>query len=156
MADRYEVERSTTIHKTPEVVYDLLRDLSTYDEWSPWSELDPDLEVSHTGQNGEVGAAYSWSGNRKAGKGNMTISELDAPSRIALDLVFEKPFKATNAVEWLIDAEGDDSSRMTWRMTGANTFMVKVMGLFGRTMDKMVGPDFEQGLANLKSELEAS
>ncbi len=154
MSDTYEVVRRTTIDATPDAVFELMADLTRYDEWSPWADLDPDLTVTHGGTPGTVGSTYAWTGNRKVGAGSMELTEVEAPGRIAVDLRFLKPFKSEAGVEWLVEPAGDGAS-VAWRMTGTRTRMVKIMGVFGQTMDKMVGSDFEKGLANLKRAVEA-
>jgi hypothetical protein len=42
---------------------------------------------------------------------------------------------------------------VTWALGGKYNFMTKAMGLV-MSMDKMIGGDFEQGLANLKAIVE--
>jgi hypothetical protein len=148
MAD-FVVERSEKIAAPPAEVFERVGTLQAWDEWSPWAEMDPDMNKSYSGEAGEVGSSYHWSGNRKVGEGKMTITETDGPNRIAIDLSFIKPFKSDNVTELTVN-EVDGGSEVTWRMTGPMTFMTKVMGWIGKTMDKMVGPDFEKGLAKLK------
>lgn len=147
----FVVERSETIAASPQDVFDRVGSLQRWNEWSPWAELDPDMDTTYTGEVGAVGSTYAWKGNRKVGQGKMTLTEIDPPNRVAIDLQFLKPFRARNDVELTVAASGDDAgSEVTWRMTGQNTVMVRLMALFGRSMDKMVGPDFEKGLAKLK------
>lgn len=153
MAD-FTVERSATIDAPPAEVFERIGTLQGWDDWSPWAEMDPDMDKTYTGEPGEVGSSYRWSGNRKVGEGRMTITDTDAPNRIAIDLAFLKPFKSENVIELLV-SEADGASEVTWRMTGPMTFMTKVMGWIGKTMDKMIGPDFEKGLAKLKQISEA-
>ena len=150
----YVVERSQRIEATPAEVFERVGTLQAWDEWSPWAELDPEMDKTYSGEPGEVGASYHWRGNRKVGEGRMTISETEAPSRIAIDLSFIKPFKSENVTELLVN-EADGGSAITWRMTGPVTFMTRVMGWIGKSMDKMIGPDFEAGLAKLKRVAEA-
>ena len=107
------------------------------------------MDKTYTGDPGTVGSSYHWTGNRQVGEGQMTMKDVESPTRVAIDLRFIKPFKSESLTEVLIDADGD-GTEVTWRMTGENTLMVKVMGLFGKGMDKMVGPDFEKGLTKLK------
>jgi hypothetical protein len=113
---------------------------------------DRDLERTYSGPESGTGAAYAWSGNRKAGKGRMEIVEAAPPAKLRIDLVFEKPFKARNDTVFVIDS-AESGSRVTWSMTGTKTFMTKVMGIF-TSMDKLIGPDFEKGLARLKATTE--
>ncbi len=150
--DSYRVERSVTIVAPPERIYEQLVDFHNWPNWSPWEDLDPELQRTYSGAESGTGAVYAWSGNRKAGQGWMEITEATAPSRVAIDLVFEKPFKARNDTAFTISEEGARSV-VHWTMRGQKTFMTKVMGLF-TSMDKMVGPDFEKGLARLKATTE--
>ncbi len=150
--DSYRVERSVTIDAPPERIYEQLVDFHNWPNWSPWEDLDPELQRTYSGAESGTGAVYAWSGNRKAGQGRMEITEATAPSRVAIDLVFVKPFKARNETAFSISQDGSRSV-VHWTMRGEKTFMTKVMGLF-TSMDKMVGPDFEKGLARLKATTE--
>jgi uncharacterized protein YndB with AHSA1/START domain len=151
--DTYTVRRDTTIDAPPSRVYEQIVDFRRWQSWSPWEDLDPDLQRTYSGAPAGVGAAYAWSGNRKAGQGRMEIVDVTEPSRLRIDLRFEKPFKARNEIEFSIEPSGS-GSHVTWSMTGRKTLMTKVMGLF-TSMDKMVGPDFEKGLARLRATAEA-
>ena len=149
MADTFVVERTKTIAAAPSDVFAHVGSLRAWDNWSPWAAIDPTMTKTWSGEDGTVGSSYHWLGNRKVGEGEMVITELDAPNRIVIDLKFIKPFKAENVTEMVVVAAGD-GSEVTWRMTGTHTLMSKIMGIF-RSMDKMVGPDFEKGLSSLKS-----
>ena len=152
-ADTYRVERSTTIAAEPQAVYDRLVDFRAWMDWSPWEDLDPDQVRSFTGPESGVGAEYAWSGNRKAGRGSMQIISAEAPKEVRIGLKFEKPFKSVNTVDFLLIPEGPNRTRVRWTMVGPKTLATKVMGLF-TSMDKMIGPDFEKGLARLKDVVE--
>lgn len=149
MADQFVVERRESIAATPQAVFAQVGNLQSWDDWSPWSEMDPAMDKTYSGEPGEVGSSYHWQGNRKVGEGRMTITAVEPNERVEIDLHFLKPFKSQNVTEISLEPSGDGTD-VTWRMTGPNTFMVKVMALIGRNMDKMVGPDFEKGLAKLK------
>lgn len=149
MADHFTVERQQTIAASPETVFQKVGNLHSWDEWSPWAELDPDMDKTYGGERGEVGSSYHWSGNRKVGEGKMTLTEVVPNEKVTIDLHFLKPFKSQNVTELTLVPDGDGTN-VKWSMTGPNTFMTKVMGFIGKTMDKMVGPDFEKGLAKLK------
>jgi hypothetical protein len=152
--DTYTVERSATMDAPPTRIYEQIADFHNWTNWSPWEEVDPDLRRTYSGAASGAGAVYSWSGNRKAGQGRMEIVSATEPSAVQIDLVFEKPWKARNDTAFTIRPEGS-GSRVTWTMTGQKTFMTKVMGIFS-SMDRMIGPDFEKGLARLKSVTERS
>lgn len=149
MAPRsYTVERTTTIDAAPEVVHALVADFRRWTSWSPWEGLDPDLRRTYSGAESGLGASYRWSGNRKAGAGEMTITEDRPPSRVVVDLRFEKPFRSRSDSVFTIEPVGT-GSRVTWTMTGAMGLGTRVMSLV-KPMDALIGPDFEKGLALLK------
>ncbi len=97
-----------------------------------------------------VGAKYAWSGNKKAGRGAMEITRVDAPREVEVRLDFEKPMKATNTVTFELVPPQGEATRVTWVMVGKQTLFSRVGGLFG-FFDKMLGKDFEKGLAQLKA-----
>jgi uncharacterized protein YndB with AHSA1/START domain len=145
--DTYTVERDARIGAPPEQVYEQLADFHNWTNWSPWEELDPDLERTYSGAERAVGAVYEWSGNRKAGAGRMEITAVDAPNRVDVALQFLKPFKSSSEVTFTLAREAG-GTHVTWTMVGPRTLMTKVMGIF-KSMDSFVGPDMEKGLAKL-------
>jgi hypothetical protein len=150
MADEtYIVERSIVIAAPPERIYPQIADFHNWPSWSPWEGLDPDLERAYSGADSGTHAVYSWSGNRRAGQGRMEITAARAPSTVDIDLAFEKPFRSRSSTAFEVSAEGPEASRVTWTMTGKKTLTTRVMGVF-KSMDAMIGPDFEKGLAQLK------
>ena len=152
--DTYTVERSTTVDASAEQVYEEVVDFHRWRAWSPWEDLDPALNRTYSGPEQGPGAVYEWSGNRKAGSGRMEIVDAVPASRVAVDLRFLKPFKSRSTTTFTLEPEGA-RTRVTWTMTGERTLGLKVMGLF-TSMDKLVGGDFEKGLARLKSVAEGS
>ena len=150
----FEVVRSTTITAPPERLHGLIDDFRQWHAWSPWEDLDPNLRREYSGADAGVGARYAWEGNRKAGKGNMEIVD-SQPERIEVRLQFEKPWKATNRVLFELSPAGEGPTNVNWRMVGRTT---GIAALFGKlmSMDRLVGKDFEKGLARLKSTAEAS
>jgi uncharacterized protein YndB with AHSA1/START domain len=150
--DTYTVVRSATIDAPPQRVYEQLADFHNWRHWSPWEGLDPELRRTYSGAGAGTGAVYEWSGNRKAGQGRMEIVEADQPAKVRIDLRFIKPFESRTDCVFAIAPAGS-GSEVTWSMTGKRTLILKVMGIF-RSMDKMIGPDFEKGLAQLKAKTE--
>jgi hypothetical protein len=150
----FEVVRSTSIAAPAERVHSLIDDFHAWRAWSPWEDVDPDLRRDYSGPESGVGAKYAWEGNRRAGKGNMEIVS-STPERIGVQLSFEKPWKATNDVAFELAPSGDGSATdVTWRMTGRTTGIAALFGKF-MSMDRMVGGDFEKGLARLKTAAES-
>jgi uncharacterized protein YndB with AHSA1/START domain len=150
----YTVERSATIAAEPQRIYDCLADFHEWMKWSPWEDLDPNQQRTFSGAESGTGAAYAWSGNRKAGKGTMKITDVQPPNKVDIALEFEKPFKSSNTIRFRLSPINEKATKVSWTMVGPKTLMTKIMGLF-TSMDKMVGPDFERGLARLKTLLEA-
>lgn len=121
--------------------------------WSPYEGLDPDLKRIYGGAPSGIGATYAWEGNNKAGAGSMEIMEAAVPSKVTIRLEFTKPFVARNTAEFTLVPDGA-ATTVTWAMLGSRPLMMKVMGLFF-SMDKMIGKDFETGLAALRTVAEA-
>lgn len=144
----YEVVRTTTIAAEPARVHALIDDFHAWRRWSPWEDVDPDLQRSYTGPDAGVGAHYSWRGNRRAGRGSMEITG-STPEQVDVKLVFLKPFSATNDVVFRLTPDGSGGTVVEWRMRGEQQGF---WGLVGRVvnMDRLVGRDFEKGLARLK------
>ncbi len=152
--DTFRVERSIMIKAPPEKIFALINDFHNFGVWSPWERLDPNMTRSMTGAPSGKGAVYEWSGNAKAGAGRMEIIESTPFSRIQMRLDFLKPFASTNTAEYTFTPQGD-STRVTWAMYGPSPFISKLMQVFV-TMDKMIGGDFENGLAEMKAAAEKS
>ena len=146
---KFRIERSATISAQPSVIFAQVNDLHRWQEFSPWAKLDPDMKLTYAGPTAGTGAAYSWAGNAKVGEGSMTITESRPDELVRFQLEFLKPFKASNVAEFTFKPEGNQTL-VTWSMTGEKNFMFKAVGLF-MNMDKMVGGDFEKGLASLKA-----
>lgn len=150
----FEVVRSITIAADPARVHSLINDFHAWTAWSPWEDLDPDLSRDYSGPDTGVGARYAWQGNKKAGQGSMEITG-STPEQIDLRLLFVKPWKADNKVDFTLTQVGDAGTQVTWRMTGANAGL---QALFTKlfNMDKLVGKDFDKGLARLRAAAEAT
>ena len=150
--DTFRVERSITIKAPPEKIYGLINDFHNFGTWSPWEHLDPTMQRSITGAATGKGAVYEWSGNSKAGAGRMEILESTPSSRVLMSLDFLKPIKSSSQAEYTLVPHGD-STKVTWAMYGPSPFVSKIMQVFV-TMDKMIGGDFEKGLAAMKTAAE--
>jgi uncharacterized protein YndB with AHSA1/START domain len=150
----FRVVRSAAIAAPPSAVFEQVNDLHRWEAWSPWAKLDPNMKQTYDGPPAGVGAVSAWSGNKKVGEGRMTITDSRPNELVRLRLEFLRPFKATNTaeLEFKPDAGG---TVVTWSMSGDKNFLSKAFCLF-MDMDKMVGGDFEKGLANLKSLAERS
>jgi uncharacterized protein YndB with AHSA1/START domain len=149
----FRIVRSRTVAAPPDVVHAYVNDFKRWAEWSPWEKLDPTMKRELSGATAGPGAVYYWNGNDKVGEGRMTITDSQAPKSVTIRLEFLKPFAATNTTQFDLVPSGSGTS-VTWAMTGRNNFVAKAMCLF-MDMDKMVGPDFERGLAQLDAAAKA-
>ncbi|SFF92291.1 Polyketide cyclase / dehydrase and lipid transport [Duganella sp. CF458] len=146
--DSFKVQRSTVVKAPPAKVMAYLNDFHQWTAWSPWEKKDPDMQRTFEGAASGKGAVYAWSGNGEVGQGRMEIVDNQAPTQLAIKLDFIKPFASSNRAEFALQPQGE-TTVVTWTMTGPSPFVTKVMGVFFN-MDKMIGKDFEQGLAQLK------
>jgi hypothetical protein len=145
----FRVERTTRIKAPAEKIFPLIDDFHAWVAWSPYEKIDPALQRSYSGAEHGKGAVYEWLGNNKVGKGRMEITQSSPPAKIVIALHFMKPFEARNTAEFTMVPEGD-ATAVTWAMHGRSPFMAKVMCIF-MSMDNMVGKQFAEGLANLKT-----
>lgn len=150
----FRITRSATLSAPAPVVFAQVNDLHKWEAWSPWAKLDPAARNSYAGPPAGTGAVFSWAGNNKVGAGSMTITESRPHELIRFRLEFLKPFKATNTAEFIFIPEGNQTT-LTWSMYGKNNFISRAVGLF-MDCDKMVGGQFEQGLVQMKSVVDAN
>jgi hypothetical protein len=151
--NEFRITRSAKMAAPPEVVFAQVNDYHNWDAWSPWAKLDPNAKVTFEGPSAGKGAVFTWSGNDQVGAGRQTIVESHPNELVQIKLEFQKPFQATNTAEFTFKPEGEQTV-VTWSMFGQNNFMGKAISLF-MDCDKMVGGDFEKGLASLKAIVEA-
>lgn len=147
--DNFRIERAATIKAPPEKIFAVINDFHNWTSWSPWEKLDPTMKRTHSGAASGKGAIYEWEGNSKVGAGRMEILDTTAPSKIAIKLDFIKPFEGHNTAEYTLVPQGE-MTNVTWAMYGPTPFISKLMQVFV-SFDKMIGKDFEAGLANLKA-----
>lgn len=149
-----KIMRAATFSAPPAAVFEQVNDFHKWDAWSPWAKIDPTMKVTHSGSPSGTGAAYAWTGTGEAGEGKMTIKESHPTEHIGIDLEFIKPFPANNVIDFTFKPNGDKTD-VTWTMTGKKDFVMKAFCLV-MDMDKMIGADFEKGLAQLKPIVESA
>ena len=150
----FRVERSAVVSAPAPVVFAQVNDLHNWDAWSPFAKLDPAAKQTFEGPRAGTGAALAWAGNKQSGEGRMTITESRPNELIRFRLDFVKPFAVTNTAEFTFTPRGDQTA-VTWSMSGRQNFMAKAFCMF-MSMDKMVGGEFEKGLAQMKSVAESA
>lgn len=149
----FRIERSARIDAPRDLVFSIINDFHQWERWSPYDKRDPNMKKSFEGLSEGPGAVYSWNGNNEVGEGRMTILESKPGQLVSMKLEFFRPFKGTNEVNFKL-APFDGGTRVSWIMDGKYNFMTKAIGLI-MNMDKMIGNDFEQGLANLDTVAQA-
>jgi hypothetical protein len=149
----FRVARSATMSAPPSAVFAQVNDFHKWQPWNPWGKIDPAMKQTYEGAPAGVGAIYTWVGNNEVGEGRMTITESRPSELIGVKLEFFKPFAATNTAEFTFKPEGNQTA-VTWSMFGEKNFMAKAIHLF-ISMDKMIGGQFEKGLADMKAVAEA-
>jgi uncharacterized protein YndB with AHSA1/START domain len=151
--DIFRVERSAVVKAPPGKIFPLIADFHRWGQWSPYETRDPAMKRTYGGAESGKGATYAWEGDSNVGKGHMEILDAPAPQKVVIKLDFLKPFVAHNTAEFTLQPQGD-GTRVTWAMQGPTPFIGKIMHLF-INMDRMVGADFEVGLANLRKATES-
>ena len=149
----YRVVRTGLLEASPAEVYPFLNDLSRWNRWSPWRDLDPEQKMTYSENPVGKGAWVSWAGNSKAGKGRMTILDTVPDRKVVEELHFIEPFDDIATVTFELSGNGIPT-QLTWSMEGKLNLFSKVMCLFV-SMDQMIGPDFERGIENLRALLGA-
>jgi hypothetical protein len=149
----YKVVRSIEIAAAPADVHGLINDFHKWDSWSPWAKLDPNMKTDYSGAAAGATASYHWVGDSKVGEGRMTILESQPAQSVKIDLDFIQPFPSKSITLFTVTPAGA-GSKVEWAMSGESNFLSKVMCLVMGGMDKMIGPDFEKGLAQMKTAAE--
>jgi hypothetical protein len=150
----FRVTRSATMSAPAPAVFAQVNDFHKWEAWNPWGKIDPAMKQTYEGAPAGTGAIYSWIGNNEVGEGRMTIIESHPSDLIRIKLEFFKPFAANNTAEFTFKPENNQTV-VTWSMSGDKNFMAKAIHLF-MNMDKMIGGQFDKGLAEMKSIVEGA
>ncbi len=150
--DEFRVERKIVVAAKPDAVFPWLNEPKKTTEWSPWEEKDPNMKKVFSGPAGGKGAVYEWDGNREIGAGKLEITESVPGKSVVMDLSFTRPMQDTSVARYDV-APVEGGSEVAWSISGKHTFVSKIMCSF-MSMDKMIGGEFEKGLAKLKTVVE--
>jgi uncharacterized protein YndB with AHSA1/START domain len=152
----FSVTRSATIAAPPEKVFQHIADFHAWQAWSPWAKRDPAAKTAFEGPASGKGAVFKWNGNDDVGEGQMTIVDAAPGQSLAIELSFTRPFQDKSDVTFDLSSEGKDTE-VIWSIRGEQSFVQRLIcTLMGYNMDKMIGADYEQGLASLKAVVEKS
>ena len=147
--DNFQIRRSASIKAAPEQIFPLINDLHRFNTWNPFEKKDPNVKRSYSGPESGKGAAYAFDGNKDVGKGTLEILDSAPGSKVTMSLHMVEPFEVRNTVDFTLERQGD-ATNVTWTMQGAVPYFAKIIHLFVN-MDRMVGTQFEAGLASLKT-----
>ncbi len=145
----FQVERSITIQVKPSTVFMLINDLHIWPRWSPQDLLNPKMKRTYGGKDTGLGAESDWSGPRGAGKGHMVITESTPFKSVVVKADWQKPFALQNINHFTLEPDGT-GTKVTWKLSGQNVYVMKLMGVF-INMDRKMGEHLELGLSNLKA-----
>jgi uncharacterized protein YndB with AHSA1/START domain len=150
LPSEFDVERHIVVDATPQEVYQHVANLKKWRQWGVWFERDPDMQVTYSGPEMGIGMKSSWV-SEKEGSGEMTIIDLVKNRKVVYSLYFPE-FEMGSTGEITIERLGSQTV-INWRDFG-DVGSNPVNRYFAAMMDSMIGPDFEAGLANLKSRVE--
>ena len=143
----FRVERSATLAASPAALFAQVNDHHKFNDWNPFLKVDPNVKNTYSGPTSGVGATCSWDGNRDIGAGSATIIESKPGELVRMRMDWKRPMEGTSTVDFTFRPVGEKTV-VTWAMYGKNNFVGKVVSIF-MDCDKMCGPPFEQGLAEL-------
>jgi hypothetical protein len=149
LSNSFQVKRSLRINASADKIFPLINNMRGMNRWNPFAEADPNIKITYTGPDSGKGARYEWTGNSKVGQGSLEVTDAAPPSQVTLKLDMWKPLEGHNTVVFTL-APGGAGTDVTWAMSGERPFIGKVMGVICN-MDRMVGGQFEKGLAKLKA-----
>ncbi|WP_431158278.1 SRPBCC family protein [Winogradskyella poriferorum] len=150
----YNVSRSIKINRPLPEVFDYIKYVKKQNDWSPWKKKDPNMTQEFEGTDGEVGFISRWEGNKDVGTGEQEIVRIIENESIESQLRFFKPWKSQSDAYITVDAIDETTTKVTWGFSGVNKPPSNIFFLFFN-MDKTVGADFEDGLNQLKLNLES-
>jgi len=142
----FSIQRTMRMNAPPERIFPLINDVHNFIKWSPF-EKDPNMKRIFSGPSAGVGMIYDFDGNRQVGAGRVEITESIPNSKIVMKLDMDRPFTARNIVTFTL-APIAGGTEVTWQMAGPQPFMAKVMSTI-IDCDKMVGGEFDKGLAGM-------
>jgi len=146
--DTFHFERTATIKASPEKIQPLITDFRQWTAWSPWEKLDPQMKRTYRGTANGAGSIYEWAGDGRVGAGRMEILSA-SPTHVDIKLDFLEPMTTSNQARFVL-TPGENATNVVWSMDGPMPYISKVMCVFV-SMESLLAPDFERGLADLKA-----
>lgn len=146
LGKKYHYETSMVINAPIEKVYAMSNSSKAFNKWNPWMDLDPNIKVTYSGENGAVGDEYCWEGNDQVGQGCHKITGLVPNEKVATMMMFKKPFESDATSDIILKKEGH-ATKVTWSMDCELDYPMNIMKLF---MDGQMDKSYGKGLSKLK------
>jgi hypothetical protein len=144
----FEMQRSAKIDIDTNTLFEYLANFENMKDWSSWAEMDLNTRYDYYGNPGTEGHGYTWKGNNDVGSGTMYYNSMEPGKKLGWNLEFVEPFESTAQGEFVLNASGNQTE-LIWKFeTEYGHFESVLMALMN--MEKMLGADFEKGLANLQ------
>lgn len=147
ISPKFVVSRSVSVAAPPDKVYALVADPRRWKDWTVWNRRDPAMKIEYSGSPSGAGAGWSWE-SKTEGNGRMTFTAAEPGQRVAYDLYFPD-FGTTSRGDLTLAAEGS-GTRVTWTIDG-DIGTNPLMRWFALGADALIGKDFAEGLAGLKT-----
>ena len=144
---KYHFEKSIVINAPIEKVWGNVNSSKAFNQWNPWMKLDPNLKLTYTGNQGEIGDQYCWEGNDEVGKGCHQITALVPNKKQSTKMIFYKPFESDATSDLILTPEGN-ATKVTWTMDCELDYPMNLMKLF---MDSQMEKSYGGGLKTLKA-----
>ncbi|HEX5104392.1 MAG TPA: SRPBCC family protein [Pirellulaceae bacterium] len=155
LPSRYRVVRTVTINAPPAAIHPSVNTLKEWPKWSAWTtERYPDMKITYFGPESGVGAIDEFEGDSLGVHGKFEITKSDPDEGIEYRLDFDDGnYVSTGGIKYTPQGAGTNVTWSNEGELGMNPISrwCNALGM----MDKMMGPDFETGLANLKKKVEA-
>lgn len=151
----FNVSRSIDIAAPRAAVFPWLKTFAKMNTWSPFLAKDSNAVVTTEGVDGTVGAKNSWSGHRDIGQGSQTITKLVENEVVESKLEFIKPLAFTAEGYLKLADSPSGTTTVTWGFKGQHKFIERILFNF-MSLDQLMGPEFEKGLNQLKTMVEAA
>ncbi len=149
----YSISRQVVVKASPEKLFPYINNSKRTNEWMPWKESDPNVQMNYSGPDEGVGSTASWDSEGQMGTGKAEVIESKINESVKTKLTYTKPFPMTQMAEMNLNPQ-PDGTVVRWSVEGQNNFIGRIFCFF-MNMDKMVGGEFEKGLNKLKSMVES-
>lgn len=145
---RIAVTSTQFIRASRQSVYDQLRLMKNFPKWSPFLAQDPEQRYAISGNDGQVGATFSWEGVKEKSKGLQRVVGLKENEAVRIQCVITAPFQAQPQFNYSL-TERPEGVEVRQEFEVAMPFPANVFGLVFNLKETMAKTN-RAGLALLK------